>query len=278
MHKIDAQTMERYKKILENDPNSQVFAILAEAMRQRGQLKEAEKIARYGVQRHPKFSGGFLILGKILSDQKRFDEGFLILQKVVELDSQNLLGYQCLGDICLQTARPKEALKYYKMVLFLNPQSEKAQRVVQKLESLTADEYEADVFEMAPLKSVKPLAAAPTAPVAEKNSPDEKQKAAQRGLQRMLSLIDAFIVRNDLAKAQHLLSETEVEFGEHTEISQRRKMLYNRQASRLAQGSEAPEKISPILGREASLRKKKLDLLSAILRVIERTKSPDLAT
>ncbi len=275
MHKIDAQSMERYRKILEQDPNSQVFAILAEAMRQRGQLKEAEKIARHGIQRHPRFSGGLLILGKILSDQKNYEEAFSFLQKVIEVDSQNLLAFQYLGDVCLETAKPKEALKYYKMVLFLSPQSQKAQKVVQKLESLTADEYDEDVFQMAPLKTVNPLAVAGSEPT---KKAEKDPETMNRGLQRMLSLIDAFIVRNDLVKAQHLLSETEVEFGEHTEISQRRKMLYNRQASRLAQQSDSPEKISPILGREAALRKKKLDLLSAVLRVIKRTQSADLAT
>jgi tetratricopeptide (TPR) repeat protein len=272
MQKIDNQTMERYKKILSEDPQSQVFAMLAEGFRQRLQLKEAEKIAKNGVERHPKFPGGILVLGKILRDQKRFDEASSLFQTVIEMDSQNLLAYQSLGDLYLELSRPKEALKYYKMVLFLNPQSAKAQKVVQKLESLTADEYDTDVFEMAPLDSIKPPPTENLAPMMNQNPP------MNRGLQRMLSLIDAFIVRNDLSRAQHLLSETEVEYGEHIEISQRRKMLYNRKASQLGQEDENLEKISPILGREAAFRKKKLDLLNSLLRVIERLESPDLAT
>lgn len=275
MQKIDAQTFERYKKILEKDPNSQVFAILAEAMRQRGQLKEAEKLARNGIQRHPRFSAGLLILSKILVDEKNLAEAFAVLQRAIEVDSQNILAFQYLGDICLETARPKEALKYYKMVLFLNPQNLKAQKVVQKLESLTADEYEEEVFQMAPLSTVNTVAK----PAAVEGSGLRKidTEAINRGLRRMLSLVDAFIVRNDLPKAQHLLSETETEFGEHPEISQRRKMLYNRQSSRLTEGSDSAEKISPILSREASLRKKKLDMLSAVLRVIKQ-QTRDLAT
>ncbi len=34
-------------------------------------------------------------------------------------------------------------------------------------------------------------------------------------MERMLSLIDAFIVRNDLEKAHALLKDTRVEFGEN---------------------------------------------------------------
>jgi tetratricopeptide (TPR) repeat protein len=284
MPKIDAAMMERYRKMLTTDPSSQVFAVLAEALRERGELKEAERMARNGVQRHPKFSSGLLVLGKVLKDQKRYQDAANLFETVIEMDSQNLLAYQNMGDVCLEMAQPKEALKYYKMVLFLNPQSSKAQKVVQKLESLTADEYEEDVFEMAPITQVKAktgLGLVTPNPPPPQTEPLIKPKAPgeiSRGLQRMLSLIDAFIVRNDLSRAQHLLSETEVEFGEHAEISMRRKMLYNRQASQLNQDDGSLEKIGPIMGREAAIRKKKLDLLQSVLRVIEQTKSPDLAT
>ncbi len=271
MHKIDDNSMERYKKILSQSPDSQAFAPLAEGFRERGSLQEAEKIVKNGIQRHPKFAGGLLVFAKILKDQKKYGEARQHLEKVIQLDSANLLAYQILGDLCLLQNEPKGALKYYKMVLFFNPESTKAQKVIQKLESLTADEYDEEVFSMAPLQtmptekmSLVPAGAPPQVPL-------QTPGKWPQGLQRMLSLVDAFVVRNDLSKAQFLLTETEVEFGEHPEIQHRRKLLYNRQSSQLSREDDEVENLRPILTRETAIRDRKLALLKSVLRVIERS-------
>lgn len=265
MHKIDDPSMERYKKILSQSPDSQAFAPLAEGYRERGSLLEAEKIVKNGIKRHPKFAGGLLVLAKVLKDQKKYSEARPYLEEVIQLDSTNLLAYQILGELCLLQNEPKGALKYFKMVLFFNPQSTKALKVIQKLESLTADEYDEEVFAMAPLQSMpqekKPLAAVASAAPAPEKGP--------QGLQRMLSLVDAFVVRNDLTKAQFLLTETEVEFGDHPEIHHRRKLLYNRQSSQLSREGDEIENLRPILTRETAIRDRKLALLKSVLRVIE---------
>ncbi len=268
MHKIDDPSMERYKKILSQSPESQAFAPLAEGYRERGSLLEAEKIVKNGVKRHPKFAGGILVLAKVLKDQKKYSEARPYLEEVIQLDSANLLAYQILGELCLLQNEPKGALKYFKMVLFFNPQSTKALKVIQKLESLTADEYDEEVFAMAPLqsmpqekKSLASIVSAAAVPAPEKGP---------QGLQRMLSLVDAFVVRNDLTKAQFLLTETEVEFGDHPEIHHRRKLLYNRQSSQLSREGDEIESLRPILTRETAIRDRKLALLKSVLRVIER--------
>ncbi len=267
MHKIDDNSMERYKKILSQSPDSQAFAPLAEGFRERGNLQEAEKIVKNGIQRHPKFAGGLLVFAKILKDQKKYGEARQHLEKVIQIDSANLLAYQILGDLCLLQNEPKGALKYYKMVLFFNPESTKAQKVIQKLESLTADEYDEEVFSMAPLQTM-PAEKMSLAPVAV--GPQTPAKWPQ-GLQRMLSLVDAFVVRNDLSKAQFLLTETEVEFGDHPEIQHRRKLLYNRQSSQLSREEDEVESLRPILTRETAIRDRKLAVLKSVLRVIERS-------
>ena len=69
--KIDAATVEKYQKILEKDPNSQVFAPLAEAYREMGMLPEAQKVVTAGVQRHPQFVGGLVTFARIYRDLKQ---------------------------------------------------------------------------------------------------------------------------------------------------------------------------------------------------------------
>ncbi|MBC7372306.1 MAG: hypothetical protein H7326_12110, partial [Bdellovibrionaceae bacterium] len=147
MPKIEATAIEKYQLLLQKDPNSQVFAPLAEAYREIGMLKEAELVVRVGVKRHPHFAAGYVVYARIARDLERFDDCLKLAQKATELAPENLMAHQMQAELHLQLKQPKQALKSFKMVLFLNPQSEKARKAVSKLESLTADEYDDEVFE-----------------------------------------------------------------------------------------------------------------------------------
>lgn len=273
MARIDASAIEKYQVILQKDPNSQVFAPLAEAYREMNMLKEAEQTARLGVKRHPNLASGFVIYARILKDLGRLDESLKQVQKAVELSPENILAHTLQAEIYLQNKRPKEALKAFKRVLFLNPQSERARKAVAKLESLTADEYEDDVFEMSKIASLKEQFWAEEEEKKERQDPVPKAKAeatAPRALERMLSLIDAFIVRSDLNKAKMLLSDTQTEFGDHPEILQRMKLLHSRSGAMMAATTEADEAtpLKPLPSREKSLQQRKLEVLEMMLRNI----------
>lgn len=267
--KIDASTIEKYQLILEKDPNSQVFAPLAEAYREMGMLKEAEKIVTFGVQRHPQFVSGLVACAKVMRDLGNFKKTIEVLKKTILLAPENILAHQLLAEAELACKNPKEALKAFKMVLFLNPKSQSAKKAVQKLESLTADEYDEEVFSMAKLpdlflennSSLEKKEAAPALVVKPETPPD-------KALERMLSLIDAFIVRNDLEKAHTLLKDVHHQFGEHKEIERRMKTLQIRYSD-----SEEPIPLKPLQPREKVIRERKIELLEMMLRNIESYRS-----
>lgn len=272
MPKIDASTVERYQNILEKDPNSQVFAPLAEAYREMGMLKEAAKVAASGLQRHPKLTSGLVTYARILRDLKQFEQALKITEQVTRLAPDNILAHQITAEIHLTLKHPKEALKAFKMVLFLNPQSRTAQKAVQKLESLTADEYDDDVFSMTKLPDVvlsehSQVPPAPTSDYAFEESPIVQNAAPTiniKALDRMLSLIDAFIVRNDLEKANALLKDTRIEFGEHPEIQRRMNTLQVRYDD-----LEEPLPLKPLRPRDELVRQKQLETLELMLRKID---------
>ncbi|QDK38325.1 tetratricopeptide repeat protein [Bdellovibrio sp. NC01] len=272
MPKIEASAVERYQNILAKDPASQVFAPLAEAYREMGMVKEALATVTAGVQRHPQFVGGLVTYAKILRDTGKFAQALDILKRATGLAPENILAHQLTAEVQLANKNPKEALKAFKMVLFLNPNSQSAQKAVQKLESLTADEYDEEVFAMAKLPQVN-LDAPPEKPAPEtpaipepmyKPAPPPKNKA----MERMLSLIDAFIVRNDLEKAHALLKDTRVEFGDHPEIQRRMKTLQVRYNE-----PEEPMPLKPLRSREELIQQKKLEVLEMMLRKIEDYRS-----
>lgn len=275
MPKIEASATEKYQQILQKNPNSQVFAPLAEAYREMGLLKEAESVVRVGVKRHPTFAAGYVVYARIARDLNRLDDCLKLASRAVEIAPENIMAHQMLAEIYLLTKRPKEALKAYKMVLFLNPNYEKARTIVAKLESLTADEYEEEVFEMTKIGGLKNQFLSGTenktaAPV-NANKDTAPPATTPKALERMLSLIDAFIVRNDLNKAKMLLSDTQTEFGDHPGIMQRIKLLHSRSGAMMATSSseEHPTAIKPLASREKAIQQRKLEALESMLRSVE---------
>ena len=210
MQDIQPELVERYQILLQRDPKSQVFAPLAEAYRKMGLLEEAFRIAVRGVQFNPTFAGGRIALAKIFLDRDGLASATEELEKAVECSAENIMAHALLADCYLKAKRPKEALRAFKMVLFLAPTNERALRAVQKLEALTADEYEDDLFQMKPLETIGTITLKPPAPT-------EPSKLAGE-LERVLSLVDAYIVRNDTEKARLTLGEAENNFGAHPEV------------------------------------------------------------
>lgn len=245
MQEIQPELIEKYQILLQKDPKSQVFAPLTEAYRKMGLLEEAFRIALRGVQFNPSFAGGRIALAKVFLDRDNLRAAIDELEKAVDLSPDNILAHSLLGDCQLQAKRPKEALRSFKMVLFLAPNNEKAIRSVKKLEALTADEFEDDLFEMKPLGQVDALEteeeASPLLPM--------KGPMSASDLDRALSLADAFIVRNDIDKALAVLREAEGAFGSHPDVVRRLKLVNQRN---LEIESRASEPVKPLPPRQVA--------------------------
>jgi hypothetical protein len=65
-------------------------------------------------------------------------------------------------------------------------------------------------------------------------------------LDRLLSLVDAYIVRNDLTKASDVLKQGEVSFGTHPEVIKRLKLVNQRHLDNTTDGLPALPNPEPI--------------------------------
>ena len=264
MSSVNPHFIEKFQLMLKQDPKSKIFAPLAEAYRKLGLLKEAEQVCKAGLQHHPRYASGHLALAKIFLDKDQNSKAEHHLLRAVELSSENILAYQLLGDCYLKQKKPKEALKNFKMVLFMNPHHQRARAAVKKLESLTADEYEAETFELARLES------AFSEPQEEFDIHDDDHDIADikrsLALERYLSLADAFFARNDLDKVSMTLEKAESQLGPVPELVKRRKLLNHY----LTEPEEVAEPLRP--RRELSPKTaKKVQYLESLLdRVRER--------
>jgi tetratricopeptide (TPR) repeat protein len=263
MQEIQPELIEKYQILLQKDPKSQVFAPLTEAYRQMGLLEEAFRIAVRGVQFNPNFGGGRIALAKVFLDRDNLQGAVIELEKAVDLSPDNIMAHSLLGECYLKSKRPKDALRSFKMVLFLSPNDQKAQKAVRKLESLTADEYEEDLFEM---KQLPQNDHAGGAGAAETLKPIPTG-ALTSELDRILSLSDAYIVRNDLDKANEVLRQGEISFGSHPELTKRFKLVNQRNVS-----TESDTNIEgPPLSRERQRLDAKISMLQDILERVRDT-------
>lgn len=271
MTSLSPEFVERYQLILEADPKSKVFAPLAEAYRNMGLHKEALQICIQGVQYHPDFSGGRVALARLLIDEGNLKSAIDHLQRAIEISTENVLAQILLAETHIKLKNPKEALKAYKMVLFLNPQHERALKAVKKLESLTADEYDDDVFAMRPLsgETLSEEAPMPLEPMPVSNT--------MRSLDRFMSLADAYLIRNDFERAEAVLREAHSALGDHPEVLRRLKLLSLRTAEDAPAPSmpeitmAAPLVGVPSLNRQERIRDSKIEMLQQFLeRIRER--------
>jgi tetratricopeptide (TPR) repeat protein len=265
---VNAEYVERCQLEYARNPQSRIFAPLAEAYRKLGLLGEALRACESGLQYHPDFAGGRVVYAKCLLDRAAFAEALAQLEKAAEASPDNLLAHSLMAETLLQLRRPKDALRAFKMTLFLNPQDERARQAVRKWEFLTADEYDADLFVMDSIGAaaglsaanapqpqaegapglVPPLKAGEASDRIAQAPPAMPPPALERELERSLSLADAFTVRNNLDSAMQVLRTARERLGPLPEIENRLALLLRR-AQVLE--DEAPQPIRPLGSRPA---------------------------
>lgn len=263
MSEVNPELIEKYQMMLQRDPKSQVFAPLAEAYRKMGLAEEAFNLCVKGTQYNPNFAGGRISFAKILMARGEYKSASKELEQAVTLSPENIMGYQLQGECQMALKNPKEALRAFKMVLFLSPNHEKAQKYVKTLESLSAEDYDDDLFAMLPLNKAND---ALEVQLAEPLQPQAAPHKNMRSLERYLSLIDAFMVRNDFPRVESTLQEAEGIFGLISELERRRKILQRRIYPDPIEQKAAAEPPN----RKEEIRDDQIELLQKLLKQVQK--------
>ncbi|MDZ4677157.1 MAG: tetratricopeptide repeat protein [Oligoflexia bacterium] len=264
--------VERYQLIYERDPQSKVFAPLAEAYRRMGLIDEAIDLAERGVKRHPHFASGRVALGKCFFQKREYQKALEELKIAADLSPENLLAHQIMADCYLKLKKPTDALNAYKMVLFINPHDARTSEIVRKLE----DEVYAEVkpqtwaeedFSMEKLADVATKANA----VGFKNSKNKNDKTQDVALstssegadfERNLALLDTRMNRGDWTTACDHLDQLLELYPQNSELLKRKTHI-----DELSQNSfDIGEWISPL---QSNVKNKKIEKLENLLSTID---------
>ena len=243
----EQENIDRFKKMLKEDPSSKAFAPLAEGYRKLGMLEKALQTALDGVSIHPQFNSGKVALAKVLIDLKKLPSAQKILEEVCAQEFDNLLAHRLLGEVYIHLGELNLALGAFKAALLANPMDKISTAMVDKLESISAKTFQPEMFEG--------LTKSETA---------EQKTVTNRNLSlhSSLSYIDVLITRNNYALAQNCTEECLLRFPDSPELQKRRSYL---QSLRIH---------NPSLSRQDALSKpeitkRKLNVLNKVLRGIE---------
>jgi tetratricopeptide (TPR) repeat protein len=99
----------RLSEELARDPASLAFLELAEALRKRGDLEVAEKVAVRGLERHPHLGTGHDVLARIYADAGTFEKAFDEWSMVLRLSPGHPGALKGLGFVCFHQGRMAEA-------------------------------------------------------------------------------------------------------------------------------------------------------------------------
>ncbi len=76
------------ENILRDNPHSQIFAALAEALRKKGELDAAFRVCLQGLRMHPDYGAGHLVMARISHDRKMYDWAEKELSEAIRLDGR----------------------------------------------------------------------------------------------------------------------------------------------------------------------------------------------
>lgn len=113
----------KYKKIYDQNKKSQVFAPLAELYRRKGLLDKSIKLLSKGLQFHPQYLLGHIIVARCYLDLKNFNLAHKTLQPYAKKARFNLQFQKIYAVSTYEEGHYKESLAAYKTILFLDPKN-----------------------------------------------------------------------------------------------------------------------------------------------------------
>lgn len=123
----------RFEEHWADEPDSPVFARLADLHRRAGSPGRSLEILERGLDRHPGHVTGHLVRGRVyveLGEEERAEEAF---RRALELDEENLVALRSLGELARRRGARQEAVRRFRRVVELDPDDEEARRRLDRL-------------------------------------------------------------------------------------------------------------------------------------------------
>ncbi len=128
--------LEKLQRRYEEKP-SQWFAALAEEYRRAGDIELALEIVRRGVEERSNYVSGHIVLARCLLDQGADGEAQNSLERVLELDTENVIALKVLSEIAERAGAHAVARSWLERLLEVDPMNEEGLQMLEQLDAAT---------------------------------------------------------------------------------------------------------------------------------------------
>ncbi|MCK5447085.1 MAG: tetratricopeptide repeat protein, partial [Gemmatimonadetes bacterium] len=142
----------RFEEQYRRQPESLVFARLADAYRKAGQPKRALAVLEEGLIRHPDYPSGHIVRARALRDMGRVDETLESFRRVLELDAANLVAIRELAGLADERGDVDEARHWYERLGQIDPTNLEVSQRLRELETASVEPVPAEPVENEPVE------------------------------------------------------------------------------------------------------------------------------
>ena len=128
----------RFEEQYRRQPDSLVFARLADAYRKAGQPENALAILEEGLIRHPDYPSGHIVRARALRDMGRMDETLESFRRVLELDGANLVAIRELARLADERGDTDESRHWYERLGQIDPADLEVRQRLRDLDAAVA--------------------------------------------------------------------------------------------------------------------------------------------
>ena len=129
----------RLEEQLHRQPESLVFARLADAHRKAGRPKKALALLEDGLARHPDYPSGHIVRARALRDLGQVDEALQSFRRVLELDGGNFVAVMELAGLADERGDVDEARHWHERLVQIDPTNLEARQRLEELKSASAE-------------------------------------------------------------------------------------------------------------------------------------------
>lgn len=127
---------------LEKNPDSILFARLADAYLQTDRIEDAIELCENSIKKHPFYVTGHYVLGKCYLKKKLFDQAEKELKRVLLFDPKYIAAHRDYGELMSQIGWHNTCEINYKEILQIDPLNEKARRRFNELKEQSPPPHE----------------------------------------------------------------------------------------------------------------------------------------
>ena len=121
-----ASEIEKLEARYRENPKGRNFAPLADAYRKAGLIDNAIDLCQAGLEHHPDYVSGYIVLGRCLVDKKDDAAAENVFRRVLDLDPENILALKVLAEVSERNERFDHAMEWLNRLLLADPMNGEA--------------------------------------------------------------------------------------------------------------------------------------------------------